>query len=72
MRTYYIAQGTLIMTGDLNGKEIQKKRDICVYIYIYIYIYTYIHIWLIHFVTQQKLSQQYKAIISSGQSLSHV
>ena len=35
MRTYYIAQGTLIMTGDLNGKEIQKKRDICVYIYIY-------------------------------------
>ena len=32
MRTYCIAQGTLYLMhcGDLNGKEIQKRGDICV------------------------------------------
>ena len=30
MRTYCIAQGALLMLcGDLNGKEIQKKGAIC-------------------------------------------
>ena len=29
MRTYCIAQGTLL-SGDLNGKEIQKRGDICI------------------------------------------
>ena len=28
MRTYCITQGTLL-SGDLNGKEIQKRGDIC-------------------------------------------
>ena len=33
MRTYCIAQGTLLMLcGDLNGKEIQKRGDIGIYI----------------------------------------
>ena len=31
MRTYCIAQGTYSMLcGDLNGKEIPKKGDICI------------------------------------------
>ena len=31
MRTYCIAQGTLLMLcGDLNEKEIQERGDICV------------------------------------------
>ena len=31
MRTYCIAQGTLRNAhGDLNGKEIQKRGDICI------------------------------------------
>ena len=33
MRTYYIAQGTpLNALCDLNGKEIQKRGDICTHI----------------------------------------
>ena len=32
MRIYCIAQGTLLnVRGDLNGKEIQKDGDICIY-----------------------------------------
>ena len=31
MRTYSITQGTLLdALGDLNGKEIQKRGDICI------------------------------------------
>ena len=31
MRTYYIAQGTLLnLCGDLNGKAIQKRGAICI------------------------------------------
>ena len=29
MGTYGTAQGTLALCGDLNGKEIQKRKDIC-------------------------------------------
>ena len=30
MRTYWTAQGTYsVLCGDLNGKEIQKRGDIC-------------------------------------------
>ena len=32
MRTYCIAQGThSVLCGDLNGKEIQKRGDICIH-----------------------------------------
>ena len=32
MRTYYIAQGTLLNAlCDQNGKEIQKREDICIH-----------------------------------------
>ena len=34
MKTYCIAQGTLMHCGDLNGKEVQKRGDIYIYIYI--------------------------------------
>ena len=44
------------------GRKSKKRGHMCVCIYI----------WLIHFVAQQKLSHQYKATISSVQSLSHV
>ena len=31
MRAYYVAQGTLLSAlGDLNGKEIQNRGDICI------------------------------------------
>ena len=31
MRTYCIAQGTLLNDhGNLNGKEVQKEEDICI------------------------------------------
>ena len=39
-----------MICGDLNGKEIQKKRR-------------YMFVELIHFAIQQKLTQQYKATI---------
>ena len=33
MRAYCVAEGTLLIhCGDLNGKEIQKRVDICIYI----------------------------------------
>ena len=33
MRTYCVAQGTLLSDPcDLNGKEIQKRRDLCMHI----------------------------------------
>ena len=33
MRTYSTTQGTLLdALGDLNGKEIQKRGDICIHI----------------------------------------
>ena len=34
MRTYCIAKGTLysVLCSNLNGKEIQKKEDICIHI----------------------------------------
>ena len=51
MRTYCIAQETLlVLCGDLNGKEIQKEE-------------IYVYIWLIHFAVQQKLTQQCKATV---------
>ena len=51
MRTYYIAQGTLLgVCGDLNVKKIKKEV-------------IYIHIRLIHFVIEQKLIQQCKVTI---------
>ena len=32
MRTYYIAQElNSMLCGDLNGKKIQKRRDICIH-----------------------------------------
>lgn len=35
MRTCYIAQGTLLsVSGDLNGKEVQKE-GICIYTYMW-------------------------------------
>ena len=39
----------VVLCGDLNGKEIQRRADACAYI------------WPIHFAVQQKLTQQYKA-----------
>ena len=51
MRTYCIAQGTLFMLcDDLNGKEIQKRRDICICI-------------ADSFDVQQKLTQHCKATV---------
>ena len=51
MRTYCIAQGTLLMLcGDLNGKELQKEG-----------IYGYV--WLIHFAVHLKLTQHCKATV---------
>ena len=34
MGTYYIAKGTLcsVLCSNLNGKEIQKREDICIHI----------------------------------------
>ena len=35
MRTCYIAQGTLLsVSGDLNGKEVQKRGDMYIYTYM--------------------------------------
>ena len=49
MRTDCIAQGTLLRAlCDLNGKEIQKRGDICVCVCVCIYIY------LIHFAVKQE------------------
>ena len=45
------SQGTLLC-GDLNGKKLKKKKE-------GIYVYAQ----LIHFVVQQKVTQQYKATI---------
>ena len=42
----------LMVYGDLNGKEIQKRGSICIYIYIQ----------LIDYAVQQKLTQHWKAI----------
>ena len=51
MRTHCIAQGTLFSAMcDLNGKEIQKRGDMCI-------------CKLIHFAVQQKLTQHCKAHI---------
>ena len=44
MRTYRIAQGTLLNAyGDLNGKEIPQRGDIYMCIYIYMYTVTDSH-----------------------------
>ena len=52
MRTCFIVQGTpMVLNGGLNGKEIQKRRAI------------YIYVWLICFAVQQKPTQQCKATI---------
>ena len=34
MRTYCIEKGTLfpVLCGNLNGKEIQKREDVCIHI----------------------------------------
>ena len=42
-----------MLCGDINGKEIQKKRG-DIYIYVCIYVYVYTHIRLIHFALQQR------------------
>ena len=45
MGTYCIAQGTLLC-GDLNGREIQKKKKVYVCIYTLIYIQEYMYVYI--------------------------
>ena len=48
MRTYCVAQGTLLCSGDLNGKEVQREgMDV--------------YVWLAQFPPQWKLTQHFKA-----------
>ena len=45
MGTYCIAQGTLLC-GDLNRREIRKKKKVYVCIYTFIYIQEYMYVYI--------------------------
>ena len=68
MRTYCTARGTLLSAlwgpkWEGNPKMREYCVCVCVCVCVYMCIYIYIYIYLIHFVVQQKLTQQCKETI---------
>ena len=59
MRTYHIAQGTLLNALWWPEWEGSPKGRA-----VYVYVYVYVYVWLIHFVVQWRLTQHCKELYS--------